>query len=59
MDINIENIRKERNRLSKKIYNMRKRMEAETVDEIDSLEDVSNWTGWRDALNWVLKGAKT
>jgi len=50
-----QEIRNERTRLTKKIYGMNKRIDNDTVNEIDSLEDISNWKGWRDALNWVLE----
>lgn len=50
----IEDIIKERNRLTKQMSRLQKKMNNDEVDEIDSLEDMSNWRGWRDALTWAL-----
>ena len=50
----IIDIRKERDRLTKRISRMQHKADNDEVDEIDALEDLSNWKGWRDALSWVL-----
>ncbi len=54
----IDDIRKERDRLTKRISRLQKQIDNDAVDEIDSLEDISNWRGWRDALTWVLRKLK-
>lgn len=45
--------------LTKKIDELDKEIVDGTVhDEADAYEDLSNWTGWRDALLWVKGGCK-
>lgn len=48
-------VRREIKRLNNKIRRMEIKRDTGEVDEIDALEDLSNWKGWRDALKWALK----
>jgi hypothetical protein len=48
-------IRKEIKRLDNKIHRLEKKRDVGKVDEIDALEDLSNWRGWQVALRWALK----
>lgn len=51
-----QSIRKERDSLTRRINGLSKKAKRDTMSSED-YEDLDNWTGWRDALNWVLKGA--
>ena len=57
----LEEVRKERNRLNQRIRRLKARIERGQEADSDiwvtseMYEDLDNWTGWRDALNWVLK----
>lgn len=51
----VTEVKKEIKRLNRKIDVMNRAIKREEVDGIDSLEDISNWTGWRDGLSWCLK----
>jgi len=50
----INDIRKERDRLTKRISRLNIKANNDEVNECDALEDLSNWRGWRDALTWAL-----
>ena len=47
-------VRKEIRRLTRKINRLEKKCDADEANEIDALEDLSNWEGWRAALRWSL-----
>jgi hypothetical protein len=51
----VEEVRKEIKRLNRKIDALNREVERGEADEIDALEDISNWSGWRDGLSWCLK----
>ena len=44
--------------LDTKIADLERKRDRYEVDEIDALEDLSNWNGWRDALKWVDGGCE-
>jgi len=51
-----QSIKKERDSLTRRINGLSRKAERDEMTSED-YEDLDNWTGWRDALNWVLKGA--
>jgi Trm5-related predicted tRNA methylase len=52
----IPSIKSERDSLTRLIKGLSRKAERDEMTSED-YADLDNWTGWRDALNWVLKGA--
>jgi hypothetical protein len=50
----VEEVRKEIHRLNNKIARMQGLADRDEMTS-EHYEDLDNWTGWRDALRWVLR----
>ena len=51
----VQEARKEIKRLNNHVARLEKLSAAGMVNEIDSLEDIQNWEGWRDGLKWCIR----